>query len=81
MWIKKLRNNSENRGQVVVPIGTVADGKSHDQWYKLMPRKKENVSGELRLRIQYLSASVCVWFVYFPAKISNFILVKKIKKL
>jgi hypothetical protein len=36
----------------------VADGKSHDQWLKLAPKKNEKVSGELRLRTQYLSALV-----------------------
>jgi len=43
----------EHMGQFTFNCAEFADGQVHDRWFKLVPKKKEKVSGEIRLKIQW----------------------------
>jgi hypothetical protein len=46
-------------GVVHVPLKSLMDESLYDDWYPLVPQKKEKVSGDLHLRMQFTSALVC----------------------
>lgn len=74
LWDWNLIGSSEFLGMVSVPLKEVLDGISREQNYKLQPRyhmmrieliffrpgKKDEVKGEIRLRLHYISALVCI---------------------
>ena len=53
-----LLGSDDFMGQCLIPIRTLFDSLLHDRYFKLTPRKKETVSGEVRLRLHYTSAKV-----------------------
>lgn len=67
LWDWNRFGHPDAMGHIMIPIKTVeTDGKTHEGWHKLVPMKKETVSGELRLILQYTSAKVI--FFLLPHK-------------
>lgn len=59
VWDWDRIGSHDAMGVAKIPLSKLSDELLHDEWHTLVPRKKEKVSGEIRLRTQFTSALVC----------------------
>lgn len=56
VWDWDRIGSHDAMGVVKIPLNRLADELPHDEWFTLVPQKKEKVSGDIRLRTQFTSA-------------------------
>lgn len=64
VWDWNLLGSPDEMGAVHIPIKNLTSGITHEDWYKLSPMKKEHVSGDIRVMLQYTSAKVSILLLH-----------------